>query len=94
MQLSEMFRDDAGVGSCERRAVSQFFVGSTWTSSVIVLTEAGMGDAHDYGAPRLRRIETRSLATLCKASMLLFPHAPSEFFVAMRTEPRDRPPVR
>jgi len=35
-------------------------------SSVITLTEDVDVDAHDYGAPRLRRIAAQMVARLCK----------------------------
>jgi hypothetical protein len=37
-------------------------------SSVITLTEGVVVDAHDYGAPALRRIATQAVARLCKSA--------------------------
>jgi hypothetical protein len=69
VRLSEIHCVDA----CEelRRIatpITVFSQGSIGKSSVIALTVDANVDAHDYGAPRLRRIRFRRLATLWKSS--------------------------
>ena len=67
VRLGEISCDDARVKCGDMETSITLFVGEVIRqSSVITLTEDVDVDAHDYGAPTLRRIATRAVAGLCK----------------------------